>query len=719
MQTLDLASSSSGVHLIRKETVLPAGSHEVSAEIVILPGAKLVIEPETALHFAAGIGLTVMGTLQAVGSVDKKITFEGQSWPGVTFIGSEIKDSHIAHASITRARGRAWAGEFSQHGIPVYGMASTDTNVVGAAIQIHGSSTCLILLTDMLFKGNGFNADGGAVFVKQSTVEFNRCSFESNFAGNGGALHLVNSSAVLESCTFAENGSEGATGTGGAIFASDSSGHIGLCKFNRNASYDGAAIVCHNSTPSIRSCTFNENSAINNGGAIKCTGTSMPQILRCSFAGNKAGACGGAIHVTIDGRRPLQMSRSTFEDNTSGQEGGALFCDADSHAQLSGCRFLRNCVQKKAHSGGGGAIYCEKGSHLNIDSSGFEDNQAVRGGAIAFSNAESVTSAGTTLVTLKDAFFKRNLASAMGGALCVSQDSSLDISANCAFLDNEALQAGGAISSGKGSKVLVCATEFHRNKAPSGGAVDLRGQRSRLDACIFKDNEAGRTGGAIACHSTMHVHACQFERNVALEIGGGAIWCIDTTTIIDTCSFTKNRSDGSLVGGAIRCQDTDGKYQTSNTFSKNVPNNVSYQKTSYPTPVGLKYKRIFEDCWIVTAYYGSPHHPRVTAIRGLRDRLLVSRFAGPPMTLIDSLYRSVGKTTMGQWWISKLEEPGSQLPRAVTRPLCDVLYRVSGTSRQAPSRGHVRARDARGFTCDRDAASFPKPPSASGRCETT
>jgi predicted outer membrane repeat protein len=116
----------------------------------------------------------------------------------------------------------------------------------------------------------------------------------------------------------------------------------------------GAAILCLDSSPTLRDCTFIESSALL-GGAMYCANSSSPQIADCTFIGNHA-ALGGAFFCSSSCQPTL--SGCMFLENTATSDAGALDCHDGSDATIVNCTFIANTAPM------GGAIQCISSSPL-------------------------------------------------------------------------------------------------------------------------------------------------------------------------------------------------------------------------------------------------------------------------------------------------------------------------------------------------------------------
>ena len=122
---------------------------------------------------------------------------------------------------------------------------------------------------------NGNASDGGGIYFREDGTNHHTSSIITNcilpgntVTGSGGALYITNSSPTISNCLFTGNNAD----NGGAIFNANSA------------------------SPSIINCTFSENEATNNGGAL-VNNSSSPTVTNCIIWDNTAGNNGPQIYT--------------------------------------------------------------------------------------------------------------------------------------------------------------------------------------------------------------------------------------------------------------------------------------------------------------------------------------------------------------------------------------------------------------------------------------
>ena len=152
--------------------------------------------------------------------------------------------------------------------------------------------------------------------------------------------------------------------------------------------------------------------------------------------------------------------------------------------------------------------------------------------------------------------FRNNHADTSGGAVALTGGSSARFE-GCLFEENDATNDGGAVWADAGSSPRFTRSSFLGNRAENrGGAVAVRPGGAPIfeDRCVFKDNRAGRDGGALAYEGAGgEIRDTVFLTNAAGTVGnagGGAVFCYRASSpLFDQCHFEEN--DAAKWGGAI------------------------------------------------------------------------------------------------------------------------------------------------------------------------
>ena len=192
---------------------------------------------------------------------------------------------------------------------------------------------------------------------------------------------------------------------------------------------------------------------------------------------------------------------------------------------------------------------------------------------------------GVTL-TLKNIIFK-NGRSDNGGVIHTKMNVDINI-INCTFVDNSAIEDGGAIYFDGTGTLTIKDSKFERcivditdeaSKKHNGGATNLHNGILTVDNSIFKDNVAGfGYGGAVYVEGKCKgITNSIFENNTARSRFGGAVHIEGDSgngLVVDNCSFTNNTGFAidkkSVCGGAISYEGSGLVVLTNSNFTNNV-----------------------------------------------------------------------------------------------------------------------------------------------------
>ncbi len=254
--------------------------YNVIGDITVSAGEVLTIEAGVEVNFQGHYRLTVLGTLNAIGTEADSVCFttdnQTTGWGGIS-LGQSID------GAVTSADG------------------------------ISNFTYCRFEYGKTEVSYDYPNQHGGAIKMIDSNAEFSNCIFADNDAtgddnGMGGAIYTVNTGSFDETLTFVTN-----------------------CKFLRNtAKGEGGAIhFTSDLNTEITNCEFIDNSVQNGGGAIGCYGVVDTKIANCLFVNNSTYASsGGAIYTLGVALNTMLFTNCTMVGNeaTNGDGGAcALF----------------------------------------------------------------------------------------------------------------------------------------------------------------------------------------------------------------------------------------------------------------------------------------------------------------------------------------------------------------------------------------------------------
>ena len=402
------------------------------------------------------------------------------------------------------------------------------------------------VVTDSLFLDNSAMTSGAGILANGTKrLEVSNCSFLSNKAENGAGVasaegnvsigasrFLYNTAAGDAGAVFITSGSLDLKGTyfenniasrrGGALHldACDSSQISGV-QCHKNAAGDGGCLWAAASRElSIQNASFTNNSAVN-GSAVYFADVSSSRIINSTVTLNTAREKGGGMFLI--GSTDIEFHHSSVLNNTA-ENGGGLGCERTGNLTIRRCLFDSN----GAELNGAGAWISEessvfiletnwtgnnariRGGALSVDKSNFtsrasnySSNQAARGAALRFLEAE-------TIILENDAILDNSAWSNAGGILATFSTMTLR---SCLIARNFAPGSAGLFLSD--TKVIIKNTTFEQNTARSTSGGGMYCQRSNLtmEDSRFELNHASQAGGAIALADSKEVTA----RNITVR----------------------------------------------------------------------------------------------------------------------------------------------------------------------------------------------------------
>jgi large repetitive protein len=194
------------------------------------------------------------------------------------------------------------------------------------------------------------------------------------------------------------------------------------------------------------------------------------------------------------------------------------------------------------------------------------------GGAVLY------TGPGGSLTFLRTRFLGNS--SSIGGAIACAAVGTFTVS-GCAFEDNQAPNAGGAIvvANGTGAMLISGSQFLSNNSAGVGGAIRTGGTGSTtITDSAFENCRSDNSGGAAMIGTTggLTLTNCQFTFNIANGNGGALAYVSpgagDCT--ITNCRFVTNASTGAGNGGAVLVQTTGSLTVSGGRFDSNYTSAV-------------------------------------------------------------------------------------------------------------------------------------------------
>ena len=440
-----------------------------------------------------------------------------------------------------------------------------------------GGAVCVSGGADYAFRGGSltgnYAAKGGAVYGKDSRLEFDDVAMADNIARNGGAVYSDRADVKVVGSDISGNqadgngdldGGGGLYNDGGRLLLTDGT----LVKGNRaggKRGSGGGVLNANGGTVDIDRADISRNDARKGGGGIEDRGgdDSRVSIDRSDIAFNRV------IGVTD----PADIEQ--FEG-----KGGGIEANEGSDISVKRTRLRGNSAATK-----GGGIYLGGDADVVVDESDIADNEAASskdgdGGGGVYNDGGRLTLANLTRLSGNKASGEEG----SGGALFDGLGATT-IAEDVAFERNESEKSGGAIEERGGddgelvlrrAKVLVNRT-YGRDDADGGGIAVKGGSKALIEDSDFFDNLARRDGGGIyADASDVTVRRTNVAGNRAdakrRTDGGGGIYNRGGALTLRNSAVYRNRVTGAEgIGGGI--YNADGQLDLrSTTIGENLSN---------------------------------------------------------------------------------------------------------------------------------------------------
>lgn len=437
----------------------------------------------------------------------------------------------------------------------------------------------LIVKSGTVFKNNTAKYDGGAIAnfgvldIDGATFEANKSQTETTDSQpvGGGAISLgIDSKTTIKNTKFVNNETGfngGAIGTRRTINNGDitNGSHE-----NHSLIISDSAFIGNKATGTTTDRADNELQG-GNGGAI-ANSFNNTQISNTVFEKNEA-INGGAVYnqslyntnnqaQETDKGGDIKFADVTFDGNKASTNGGAIFNDANTNAELSGTVVFSG---NEAGNAGGAIFVADASSSMEIASGAvFKSNSAKLGGAIYNKG---------NLGTLDGVTFEDNTAETNGGAILNSNGGTIASITNSIFKNNTSTNGGGAAIYNKGGEIAeISNTVFEGNIAEkgNGGAIFNGGTTAAnitLDNVQFIGNQAANgSGGAISTSGVVNIANATFENNSA-STGGGAINVDGTVELSGENTFSGNKVGDKLNDINLNQNNGQAKVDVSGTLT--------------------------------------------------------------------------------------------------------------------------------------------------------
>ena len=471
---------------------------------------------------------------------------------------------------------------------------NTVPNVYGGALCASGAKIDVDTV-----EANGNKATvgyGGALYLSKADTTIKTLTSNQNTSGNNGGAVYMAKSAKLIAETLTANENVSTDGKGGSVYSTASTLTVGTLTANYNhadkiaqepdpedpdaiittlVGEGGALYLTSGSDVDITTLTVNNNSAANQGGAIKIASAATDVNIGTISADTNTSTVGGAVYME---KATLTLGTSRFTNNSATAAGGAIYLRTDtptlnittsaymSGNTASGTKYEDETVY------GGGAIYVDEAQISAADATlEFVQNESAgnHGGAMSLIDSSLVA---------KEIKANQNTAKNNGGAIYMRTAATLTVNTLTAN-ENTATDRGGAIYvTSNGTVADIGSLTMNGNSVTKyeGGAMYVTSQATvEVDDLTASENSSV-DGGAIGVKNTgakLTVNkTAVFADNTATELGG-ALYVFESASAVFADTVTDVRFIGNEAGtngGAIAVNtagavELSGKASAENT----------------------------------------------------------------------------------------------------------------------------------------------------------
>ena len=457
----------------------------------------------------------------------------------------------------------------------------TEQFVKMATIMIHNSSFGSLDLnpgtkaqiTDCYIDGE-FKQRPTLITANNSTVNIQNCHFEKFINQNGSTILLGhnNSHIEIENSVFIKHNSS----RGVFFLQNNSSMRMSSSLFSQNvASTLGYSTITskYKSHLVVKNTMFKNNSALA-GGALIAQEQCKVMLNNCTFSSNKA-ITGKTLNISKN--LHVKMTTNNLDQTSSSNKKPESIARKKRNIseRLTGHHLHQNRIRTFATISStlfNCTSVCPQTPEViaaktmnNSTERLFDQNNKGTFTPIVAVLLHKTSSAAKKLEVyaadqthllmnssiLRNAVRKEDYLPGPGGAVLVVTQSQLLVT-NCVFEDNSAQLTGGAIIAGLDSTLDIKGTTFVGNKAFQGGAIEVEKQvQLSIKNCVFEDNSAQFVAGAIVAeiNVTLHIQVTTFVGNKA-AIQGGTIFVQSEVHLgINNCTFENNSAQS--VTGAV------------------------------------------------------------------------------------------------------------------------------------------------------------------------
>lgn len=499
---------------------------------------------------------------------------------------------------------------------------SQNSATTGAGGAVYENAGSLTVENDSVFQNNSAGTNGGAILVGGTgAFTMDGGSILANTAGqSGGGLAAAGASAVLNTVNVSGNLGSSSAGYGGGLYQSGGAVKLKNSTVQNNRAFQGAGIAVGGGTLKVAGGGITGNAAqgSGNGGGLMAWSNPLISLQSLVLSSNSAAnAAGGGIFQTsgtlsLKNNAKIKLNSATqgggaylsgttatmngglVKGNTASTNGGGLL-SSDGNLSLTGVSVVSNQVASGSTLAGyGGGLYQNNGGTLRISGGTIvQGNSAQDGGGVLCDSSvffdvsstikgNTATSVGGGFCSLANSqamnFTNANVSSntvaasgaGSGGGLYVSGGT---LNANVLSVKNNKIQAANnQTMEGGGLYASNTAVNLKGGTAAtttfSGNTLTGNGSGTAYGGALFLTN-----GSGLSAQSNLAV-ANNIITNTASGVGGGIAFFANTSFSAGD-SYTSSGNSASAGGNDYAFVVTDTS-DNNNTTSENGPSGINY-----------------------------------------------------------------------------------------------------------------------------------------------
>jgi uncharacterized repeat protein (TIGR01451 family) len=486
-------------------------------------------------------------------------------------------------------------------------------NVAGDSHYDTGGGLCIENSDGVTLQGNTIvsntsTAEGGGLFVSDSTITMTGNSVMSNTAGQdhyapgiGGGIYIDTWASYGRTTTISENeiAYNAATKECGGLYVENDADNFSAWVskntiMHNTADGEGGGVCLGNNNLTFIENTVTFNSASTRGGGAYVSGDIT--VTKNTFANNAAGTSCGGIGAGTAGGASFDgiISENIISDNTADDGDGGGLCMEEGEGMITGNTITGNTSTNTIfpRSAGGGVFLRDGGTFVGNTITG---NRATRGGGIGSShtratihdniiaNNASSTGGGVYLYCPRGATLSHNaiMSNTLGGGVRLSDSSGFWCSAK---LVRNRIEANRTTGDGGGVRIAADEIELEGNviiandddEDHGDGVYVYSGDTTWMNNIIADNYGSGVEfvhGSHHMWHTTIAHHA---DEGVHFHADSGNSLALTNTIIVSNGIGVRSwlmvgdanttTLEATLWGSGAWANDTDWDYEAASTF---------------------------------------------------------------------------------------------------------------------------------------------------------